>query len=104
MKYKKWLLKYLSPFLLVSYTCLGRAVAMIVSGDTGFGLVFIQLLLVLALFFLMADFFLKRIFKESTRTVLLLEATISLILVLGSLYLEFRKSKHEPGIINVKPV
>jgi hypothetical protein len=104
MDYKKWLLKFMTPFLLVSYTCIVRALVMIVRGNTGFGLVYIEFLIVLALIFIVADFILKKLFGKNIKIVLLLEATISLILLFGSLYLEFRKSNHEPATINVQPV
>jgi hypothetical protein len=96
--------KYATPFLLVSYTCILMAVAMIARGDTGFGLVFIEFLIIFALCFLLFDFVLKKLLKRNRKKMLLLEASISLMLLIASFYLEFKKSRHEPQNIYVEPV
>jgi ABC-type multidrug transport system permease subunit len=104
MKYKKWLLKYMTPFLLVSYVFSIMAVMMIVRGNTGFGLPFIGFLIIFALSFILFDFILKKLLKKKMKLMLLLEATISMLLLVGSLYLEFKKSEYKPQNINVEPV
>jgi hypothetical protein len=60
MKIKQHLLKYTTPFLLISYICLTRADIMILQGKVGFGLPFIGLLIAFGLLFIFFDFFLKK--------------------------------------------
>lgn len=103
MEYKSWLIKFGTPFLLVSYTCIFMAVVMLIRGDTGFGLLFIEFLFIFALCFILFDFGLKRLLNSNLKSLLLLEAIIALTLLIGSLYLMFKKSKHELLEINVEP-
>ncbi len=94
----------MSPFLLTSYICTVMALLMIVRGQTGFGLPFIVFLLIFALCFFLFDFIIKKLLKKNMKRMLLIEGTISLILLIASFYLEFKKSWHEVPNIQVEPV
>jgi tellurite resistance protein TehA-like permease len=104
MRYTNWLIKYMTPLLLVSYTCTLMAATMIVRGQTGFGLPFIEFLIFFALCLLLFDFILKKLLKKNIRRLIWIEVAISLILLIASLYIECRKSKHAPVNINVESV
>lgn len=104
MRYTSWLIKYMTPLLLVSYTSIIMAVIMIIRGATGFGLPFIGFLIIFALCFILFDFGLKRLLKSNLKKMLLLEAIIALTLLIASLYLVFKKSNHELQEIHVEPV
>ncbi len=54
----------MSPFLLISYIYILMAMTMLVRGNTGFGLVYIEVVIILSLCFVMSDFGLKRVLKK----------------------------------------
>ena len=104
MKFKKLIVKYMTPFLLVSYFCISMTVVMIVRGNTGFGLPFIVFLIIFALSFILFDVILKKLLKKNIRRMLLIQGVVSLMLLVASFYLQFKKSRHEPQNMQVVPV
>jgi NADH:ubiquinone oxidoreductase subunit 4 (subunit M) len=54
--------------------------------------------------FILFDFILKKLLKKNIRRMLLIEGVISLMLLIASFYLQFKKSRHDPQNIHVEPV
>lgn len=104
MKFKKLIVKYMTPFLLVSYTFILMVVILLVTKN-GYGLLALFWpFMIFAACFILFDFILKKLLKKNTRRMLMIQGVVSLMLLVASFYLQFKKSRHDPQNIQVVPV